>query len=124
MNNWQWWAARRKQYNIGLVIAGMLAFAGYVSVVMIFEHRIPNADITAFTTLFQGLCYLIMIGVANICYFVGPISEKILKPKNVSQYRAVTFSLGYWLSMSLPFIIPAILLALVISQPVWWVEAP
>jgi hypothetical protein len=30
----QWWASRRVRYNIGLVVAGLLAFACYTAVVL------------------------------------------------------------------------------------------
>ena len=120
-NAWQWWAGRRRQYNFGLVIAGMLAFVCYATVVFSFESRIPDADITVFTTLFQGVGYLVMMGVANISFFIGPISEQIVRPNDVPRYRSVTFALGYWFSVLLPFIIPVVLLALVITQPPWWV---
>ena len=69
----------------------------------------PEAEITLFTTAFQGIGYLFMMGVANVCYFAGPLSESLIKPKNVDRYRRVTFQLGMWFSVLLPFSIPVIL---------------
>src|SRR5678815_5777693 len=60
-----WWSARRVRYNVGLVVAGILAFIAYVAVG--FTMLPPDADfeVTIFTTLFQGIGYLFMMGVAN-----------------------------------------------------------
>ncbi len=117
---WQWWASQRRRYNIGLIVAGLAAFVCYVTVVFTFEERIPNAEITVFTTLFQGIGYLIMIGLANVCFFLGPIAEKTIRPKDVNRFRTITFGLGYWGSVALPFIIPVLLLIEVFVQPSWW----
>ncbi len=66
--------------------------------------------------MFQAIGYLIAMGIANICYFIGPISERMLNPKNVKMYRQVTYNLGYWLSVLLPFSIPALVGYMVASS--------
>ena len=105
-----WWERRRMHYNIGLVVAGLLAFAVYVMVVDegISTGAMPCAEITLFTTAFQGLGYLLMIAVANVCYCAGPICESVMKQQNVDRFRRVTFHLGFWFSVLLPFAIPVI----------------
>jgi hypothetical protein len=64
---------------------------------------------TILTTLFQGFAYLVMIGVANLCYYLGPWSERLVRPANVARYRKIVFQLGFWFSVLLPFT-PAALL--------------
>jgi hypothetical protein len=105
-----WWEKRRLRYNFGLVIAGVLAFVCYVLVVDrgISIGTMPDAEITLFTTAFQGMGYLFMMAVANVCFFAGPLSESLVKPTNVDRYRRVTFQLGLWFSVLLPFTIPII----------------
>ena len=115
-----WWSAQRRRYNIGLFFAGIIAFICYATVVFTFEKRIPDADITIFTTLFQSIGYLFMMAVANVFYCLGPITEKVIKPRNIMRFRKLTFGLGYWGSVSLPFLIPIWLLILVATQPAWW----
>jgi hypothetical protein len=61
-----------------------------------------------------------MMALANLGYFLGPWSERVLKPKDPDQYRKITFRLGFWFSMLLPFTIPAFLAALCIVLPAWW----
>lgn len=107
-----WWEAHRLQYNLSLVIAGIIAFCCYVAVVSSdrFMSRHPEAEITAFTTFFQGVGYLFMIAVANLCYFLGPLSEGVLHPANPHRYRRILYSLGLVFSVALPFGIPLWLL--------------
>jgi hypothetical protein len=104
----EWWNRRRPHYNIGLVVAGVLAFVAYAAIVSVFAEDKPNAEITAFKTMFQALGYLIAMGAANVCYFVGPVSERIIKPKDVRRYRKITYGLGFWFSVLVPFSIPAL----------------
>ena len=105
-----WWEQRRLRYNIGLVIAGALAFVCYVLVVDrgISIGTMPDAEITLFTTAFQGLGYLFMMAIANVCYFAGPLSESLVKPQNIQRYRRTTFQVGFWFSVLLPFAIPLV----------------
>ena len=107
----QWWESRRMLYNKGLVIAGVLAFVCYVGVVSSdrFMQAHPEAEITVFTTLFQGVGYLFMMAIANLCYLLGPASEHLIRPASVNTYRKVMFGLGFWFSVLLPFCIPALL---------------
>jgi len=116
----QWWASQRRRCNTGLVVAGLLAFLCYATVVFTFEKRIPHADITIFTTLFQGIGYLIVMGIANLLYYLGPMAESVIHPSNPARFRTIAFRLGYWGSVSLPFVIPIFLLILVATQPEWW----
>lgn len=109
---WSWWGQRRLRYNIGLVVAGLLAFVCYVGVVDrgISSGAMPGAEITLFTTAFQAIGYLFMMAVANICYFAGPLSESLVKPTDLDFYRRVTYQVGFWFSVLLPFGVPALLL--------------
>ncbi|MCU1285876.1 MAG: hypothetical protein JWO13_2226 [Acidobacteriales bacterium] len=106
-----WWEQRRLRYNIGLVAAGLLAFVCYVVVVDrgISTGTMPDAEITLFTTAFQAVGYLFMMALANVCYLAGPLSESIVKPTNVDHYRRLTFRLGFWFSVLLPFTIPGLI---------------
>lgn len=102
-----WWNKNRLKYNIGLVISGILAFICYVVVLEIIV--MPNnheAEFTIFTILIQGTGYLIMMLLANLFYYLGPLSEELVRPGNVTKYRKVVFSLGYWFSFILPFSVP------------------
>jgi hypothetical protein len=85
-----WWEARRKLYNIALVLAGLGAFACYAAVLEHFScsgvncpGNVEDTEITIFTIFFQAVGYLVAMGVAN-----------------------VAFGLGF--SVALPFVVPAL----------------
>jgi len=112
-----WWASRRLQYNLGLIIAGVIAFIAYIVVGSTLLPAEALFEVTIFTTIFQGVGYLFMIGVANLLYFIGPISESLISPADPDRYRRVCFQLGFWLSVALPFSIPVLLAAFSLFDP-------
>jgi len=107
----RWWSERRRKYNKGLVIAGFTAFIAYA---VLGELLIAPYDryfeITLFTTLFQGIGYLFMVLVANLFYNLGPFLDKHFNTKNSNFFRNSLFYLGFWFSVGLPFLIPAMII--------------
>lgn len=112
-----WWRARRRRYNLGLVVAGVLAFIVYVVIGSVLLPADANFEITLFTTLLQGVGYLVMMGVANICYFLGPLLERVVLPSDPERYRRICYRLGFWFSLLLPFSIPALLVVEAVFRP-------
>ncbi len=105
----EWWRKKRLNYNVGLLISGILAFILYIIVVEFIAMKSEKnweGELTIFTIFFQGIGYLIMIGIANLFYYLGPVSESIIKPKNSEKYRNLTYKIGYWFSFGIPFLIP------------------
>jgi hypothetical protein len=115
-----WWSARRLPYNVGLVVAGILAFVAYMTVGSAMLPPEAAFEVTIFTTLLQGVGYLFMIGVANVCYFLGPLSERVVQPLDPERYRQMCFRLGFWFSVLLPFSIPALLAIFAVFHPSYW----
>ena len=107
----EWWRSRRKKYNSGLVVAGLLAFVCYVIIganfIMPFDDQF---EITLLTTVFQGVGYLIMIGIANLFYNLGYWADLKYNEKDSVTFRTRLFNIGYWFSFGLPFLIPIMLL--------------
>lgn len=112
----QWWGERRLPYNLGLVGAGIGAFLAYIALVWTFEDHLNQVEITAFTVTFQALGYLAAMAVANICFSLGPLSERVLKPANLTSYRTIAYRLGFWFSVLLPFLVPGAILYVVIAS--------
>jgi hypothetical protein len=110
-----WWGQRRRLYNIGLVLAGLVAFVSYATVVEKRSAACPGFEITLFTILLQGVGYGVAICVANVFYNLGRWSEIRLRPSDVPRYRRWAFGLGLALSAALPF--SAVLAAAVSSCP-------
>jgi len=113
----QWWASRRLKYNIGLIIAGISAFILYViagsTLIMPYDE---NFEITLFTTVFQGIGYLLMMLIANLFYNLGHIADKKFNKVNDERFRERLFNIGYWFSFALPFLIPAMIVIMYIFE--------
>ncbi len=103
-----WWGDRRLRYNVALLIAGPLAFVIYAAVGewCIRKNADVDFEITIFTILFQAVGYLFVMGIANLFYYLGPLSERAMKPKRVARFRRAMFALGFWFSVLLPFVVP------------------
>jgi len=103
-----WWRNHRLRYNVGLLIAGPLAFVGYAAVGewCIRRNTAVDFEITIFTIFFQTIGYFLMVGVANVLYYLGPLSERIVKPNHVANFRKTVFGLGFWFSALLPLVVP------------------
>jgi hypothetical protein len=105
----QWWGARRLGYNLALALAGFVAFIAYVALAWGFEERFNQLEITLFTIIFQAFGYLVFMTIANVFYFLGPLSEGVLKPSDPYSYRTSTYKLGLCFSVALPFLFPGFL---------------
>jgi hypothetical protein len=103
-----WWRQRRWPYNRALIIAGIVAFGCYAAAFEVRCRGVAEAEITLFTTAFQGVGYLVAMAVANLCFNLGPWSERLLKPARPERYRKVAYGLGLWFSVLLPFSIPVL----------------
>jgi len=108
----EWWGRRRLRYNIGLIVAGPLAFACYVMVVSwgssIFAGPHPTVTLWAEMVLPVAVGYLVLMAIDNVFYCLGPLLERIVQPGNVRRYRQTTYRLGFWFSVLVPFTIPAV----------------
>jgi hypothetical protein len=104
-----WWASRRNKYNIGLVLAGIIAFLLYaIAGITLIAPYDEEFEVTLFTTFFQGIGYLIMMGIANIFYGLGPFIDWNYNKKNEERFRQRLYNFGFWGSFTLPFTIPVI----------------
>lgn len=116
LSTWKWWESKRLNYNIALVISGIVAFIFYAIIVWNFEKYFNQAEVTIFSTIFQGILYLFMMLVANICYFLGHLSEVIIEPQNLAKFRNIIYRLGLIFSVSLPFFVPITMILIVIIK--------
>lgn len=105
-----WWAARRLRYTVTLAVAGVAAFLLYTIVVWSSMDELgPEAEITLFTTIFQGVGGLVFLGLANVCYGLGPLLERMVPERCVGGYRRWAYRAGLWFSCALPFAVPILL---------------
>jgi hypothetical protein len=113
----QWWAARRLRYNLALLLGAVASFLSLVAVGWVFAARLPCVEITLFSIAAGGILFLVGLGLANLCYFLGPLSERWLHPKNVVGFRRLAFLLGTAFSLALIFLPVAGNLAVAVFAP-------
>jgi hypothetical protein len=101
----KWWWAKRLKFNIGLVIAGFVAFMLYCILGRIIIAPHEEFEETIFEIAYQGAGYLLMIGIANIFYCLGSITDLLFNKNNSQRFRERLFGLGSWFSFSLPILL-------------------
>jgi hypothetical protein len=104
-----WWSARRRRYNLTLFVAALISAAMGLTVAGLFEERLPCLEITGVIVIFQALLFLIGVGLANICYFLGPLSERLIRPRNVPAFRRSAYCSGVAFSLLLIFAPPLLI---------------
>ncbi len=116
-----WFGTRQRYYNLGLVVAGILAFISYIIACEVFvspndvevltkprDSNDAQYEFTIFTLVFQGLGYLFMMACANVCYLLGPSLDSSANPENRAEFRRTLYALGCAFSFALPFTIPVL----------------
>ncbi len=114
---WDWWQARRLRYNLALAAAGATAYLIAIGVHYAFGDAIwLNWREALGQTLLLGTLYLGVIGIANVCYLLGPLGEAWLRPADSEHFRKTAFAMGFWGSLALPFLFPLANLSLLIGN--------
>ena len=114
---WTWWQARRLRYNIALAIAGWAAYGLDIALFQAFGRpawRDWQGGLSM--TLFLGTGFLVLMGAANICYLLGPLTESLVKPGDVARFRRTAYAGGFWGSVALPFVFPAVNFCMLLGQ--------
>ncbi len=107
----QWWEERRGAYNCALALSGIGAFLAWCGAVEFCIRTGANVDveITIFTIIGGGIAYLLAMGLANVCYGLGEVAERRVRPADVPRFRRRLFRAGLVFSMALPWLAPAAL---------------
>ena len=105
-----WWESRRKKYNMGLIISGIISYILYVILgsILIAPHDY-EFEITIFNFVFQGFLFMIVILIANLFYNLGAFTDKHFNKRNEEKFRQRIYNLGFWFSVALPFLIPILI---------------
>jgi hypothetical protein len=117
LNAGDWWSTQRRRYNITLILAALVSGISLLVILGLFEERLPCLEITLFTLFGGGLLFALGLALANICYFLGPLSERIIRPRNTASFRRRAYGLGLAFSLLLIFAPPLGNLAAVLFGP-------
>jgi hypothetical protein len=99
-----WWAAHRLRYNAILLLGAAVSLVSLLAVWWLFESRLPCLEITGFSFLVSGFFFLVSLALANLCYFLGPLAEGLLHPKDIQGFRHRALALGTGFSLVLIFL--------------------
>ena len=114
---WTWWQARRLRYNLVLAVGGWGGYGAAVALNYAFGHPVWKDWRGGLgMTLFLGTVFLVVMGVANVCYLLGPAVEAWLRPADVGRYRRNAFAMGLWGSLLVPATFPLVQLAMLIAN--------
>jgi hypothetical protein len=114
---WAWWQARRVRYNLTLAAGGWVGYGLAVGLNYAFDHPVWKDWRGGLgMTIFLGAVYLAVMGVANVCYMLGPAVEGWVKPANIDRYRTNAFAMGLWGSLAVPALFPLVQLAMLIAN--------
>ena len=99
-----WWNSRQLKYNIGLLVAGLLAFIFYciVGVTLIEPHE--EFEETLFSMFFQKVAYGFMIYLANLIYLFVIRLDIVYNGSNSTTIRNRLYWGYFWISFSLPIL--------------------
>jgi hypothetical protein len=116
-DTWSWWQGRRLGYNVALAAAGATSYGLAVALNYAFGNP-PFATVaeTLGQTIFLGTMYLVVMGVANLCYLLGPFAETVLKPADPDRYRRAAYAMGFWFSVGAPFLFTLMTIAFLIGD--------
>src|SRR5881394_3461634 len=86
-DTWIWWQARRLRYNLTLAAAGWLAYGSALGLALAFHKPMWKSwQGGVAMTLFLGAGFLVLMGVANILFLLGPAVESWVRPADVMRY--------------------------------------
>ncbi|HEU4557624.1 MAG TPA: hypothetical protein VFS20_07230 [Longimicrobium sp.] len=107
----QWWEDRRGAYNRALVLTGIGAFLAWCGAVELCIRTGANVDveITIFSIVGYGIGYLLAMGLANVCYGLGALAERVARPADGDRFRRRLYGVGLAFSVALPWIPPTAL---------------
>lgn len=106
------WSTRRRSYNVALVASGVGAGFAFFAVLIAWEVWPPppgdcaRADFEMLSIIGGPIAFAVGVGLANVCYSVGPLVELLLRPRNANAFRQRAFTIGRAFSVALPWIVP------------------
>ncbi|MCW5697630.1 MAG: hypothetical protein KIS96_12970 [Bauldia sp.] len=115
-DRWTWWQSRRLRYNLALAGSGALAYAITGLLYAAFGAAMWSTWNEALSqTLFLGVGFLVLMGVANLLYLLGPLGESFVRRTEIPRYRDNAYAMGFWGSVALPFAFPLLNLSMLLS---------
>ncbi len=111
---WRWWLSRLPFYNMGLIVAGATAWTLGMTLAWTLSKPLLTAEdelpeFTILTVIFYAVGSWIFLAGANLCYLLGPVGERVVRPGGVARYRKFAWRSGFVFSILVPFAWPALI---------------
>lgn len=103
----KWWESRRLKYNIGIIISAISE-----AILSVIIATIAKNDWEPFGFIFWIAGFSLMIGLANIFYNLGYLMDIKYNKNNSENFRQRLFNLGFWGSVSIPYVFPLIIIVI------------
>ena len=106
------WRAGRRRYNLALLASGLLAGLAFAAVILAWNVWPPppesfgHADFELLSLVLAPVAYGFAMLVANACYSLGPLVERLLRPSNADGFRRRAYRMGLAFSVELPWLVP------------------
>ena len=102
----EWWEAQRGAFNRSLLFVGLMVVVLYYGIIHtgLGKYRFAAFEFNWWTLFFQGVLYLIYMGIANLLYNAGLIVESMRKPAAVKAFSRRAYQLIFWSGMAAPFL--------------------
>jgi len=98
-----WWSSRRSLFNRILLSAAPVSFFSLLVVWWVFESRLPSLEITLPSLFLGGIFFLFFFTLANVFYYLGPLTESLISPVRVLRFRRSAFAAGILLCVTFIF---------------------
>jgi hypothetical protein len=112
VSSWEWWGSRRRHYNLVMLVAAFSATCCYLLVDWAGSRLMGQAQGES-SFLREAVptvaVYLVAVGLANVWYLAGPLSERIVRPADLDRYRRITLRLACWFSVLLFLAYPGVM---------------
>ena len=116
-DSWTWWQAGRLRYNLTLAAGGWTGYALGIGLNYAFDHPVWKDWRGGLSmTIFLGTVFLVVMGIANVAYLLGPAVEGWARPADVGRYRRNAYAMGLWGSLAVPALFPLVQLAMLIAH--------
>lgn len=105
----EWWAERRVTFNAVLIAAGLFALIRFYVLSEVRCAAIPGSTVAAtpLAVLAHLAGVLVVLGLANLAYRLGPRLERRLAPARVDGYRRWAYRLGLAGVLVVLLVVPA-----------------
>lgn len=91
-----WWSLRRRAFHRGLALAGVAAFVAFCVVVEA-RPELDDVEITIFGMACSGVAHLVYMGLASLCYGLGPALDALVPVVRRDVYRRWAYRAGFGL---------------------------